>query len=331
MDEPKALTRDESVRFYRRMLLIRRFEERAYDLYTRGVLPGTIHSSIGQEAVAVGVCASLSDDDIVFSNHRGHGHCIAKGSSVREMMAELLGKKTGLCKGKGGSMHLCDVKSGLLGCNAIVGAHLPIAVGVGLSIKLTGTDQVCICFFGDGTANEGTFHESLNLAAVWKVPILFVCENNFYALTTHVASSTAIDHIANRASAYSMPGILADGMDVQAVYGVAKEAVEDIRKGGGPMLIEYETYRFRGHSRGDPDYGLYRTKEELEEWQRRDPLKILKEKGLIAEEEAQTIDQEVRVVVDDAEEFARESPYPDPEDALADIYPTVAPRPLGSR
>jgi len=321
MDEPTTLTREESIELYRKMLLIRYFEESAYDLYTRGLLPGTIHASIGQEAVAVGVCANLRDDDLVFSNHRGHGHCIAKGLPIREMMAEMLGKKTGLCKGKGGPMHLCDVKRGLLGCNGIVGANLPMATGAGLSIKFKGLDQICVCFFGDGAANEGAFHESLNLAAVWKVPVLFVCENNFYAVTTHISTSTAIEHISDRGSAYSMPSILADGMDVEEVYRIAKEAIEGIRRGSGPVLLECETYRFKGHSRGDPDYGLYRTKEELEQWQQRDPLRVSKEKGILTEKEAEAIDREVKALVDDAVEFALESPFPDPEQALDDVYP----------
>ncbi len=324
MDEPTTLTREEFIELYRKMLLIRRFDERAYDLYTRGLLPGTVHASIGQEAVAVGTCANLRDDDLVFSNHRGHGHCIAKDLPLGEMMAEMLGKKTGLCKGKGGPMHLCDVKRGLLGCNGIVGANMPMAVGAGWSIKMRGTDQICVCFFGDGATNEGAFHESLNLAAVWKVPVLFVCENNFYAVSTHISTSTAIEHIANRASAYSMPGILADGMDVEAVYKVAKEAIEDMRMGSGPVLIEYETYRFGGHSRGDPAYGLYRTKEEVERWQQRDPLRVFKEKGMITEREAEAIDQEVRALVDNAVKFALESPFPDPEEALEDVYPAAS-------
>lgn len=315
------LTRRQLVELYRTMVLIRRFEERGYELYSRGLLPGTIHSAIGQEAVAAGVCAALQPDDLVLSTHRGHGHCIAKGLSVRSMMAEVLGRETGVCRGKGGSMHLCDVEHGFLGCNAIVGANLPLAVGVGLAIKYRRTGQICVCFLGDGAVNEGTFHESLNLASVWNLPVLFVCENNLYALTTHVNDATAAENIVDRAAAYAMPGVRADGMEVTTVFEVTASAVERVRSGDGPALLEFETYRFKGHSRGDPDYGPYRTKDEHDAWLERDPLNLFRQHGFISDEEAGALDEEAQVMVEDAVEFALESPHPDLEEALKDVYP----------
>ena len=318
------LTEEELIDMYQKMLTIRMFEEKAYELFTKGYIPGAIHSSVGQEAVAVGGIAAIRKEDYVLGSHRGHGHCIAKGGDPKRMMAELFGKATGYCKGKGGSMHITDPKVGHLGAISIVGAQIPIAVGVGLSIKLRKTDQVCLCFFGDGAANQGTFHEGLNLASLWKLPVIFICENNLYAVTVHVSKSTSVENIAQRAVAYNMPGVVVDGMDVIAVYKAASEAVKKARNREGPTLIECKTYRYYGHSRGDPPYGPYRKKEEWEEWKRRDPIprfrSILIEKNVLTEEDDKRIQQNVVNLIEEAVKFAFESPNPSPEDAFKDIY-----------
>ncbi|MCK5563385.1 pyruvate dehydrogenase (acetyl-transferring) E1 component subunit alpha [Candidatus Bathyarchaeota archaeon] len=304
------------------MLEIRCFEEKVYDLYGQNLVPGTIHLYAGQEAVAVGVCANLREDDYITSTHRGHGHCIAKGAQLNRVMAEILGKKTGYCKGKGGSMHIADFSSGMLGATAVVGAGLPIAAGAGLSIKLRKTDQVVACFFGDGASNQGTFHEAINMASIWNLPVLFVCENNLYAMGTHQTIVMTIENIADRAAAYGIPGVSADGNDVLAVYEAAHEAVDRARKGKGPTLIECKTYRHKGHSRFDP--ATYRPKEEVEKWMKRDPIAQFKarliEMKTLTEEEVNKIEQEVTATVDDAVKFAVESPHPAPEEALENVF-----------
>lgn len=304
------------------MLEIRCFEEKVYDLYGQNLVPGTIHLYAGQEAVAVGVCANLREDDYITSTHRGHGHCIAKGAQLNRVMAEILGKKTGYCKGKGGSMHIADFSSGMLGATAVVGAGLPIAAGAGLSIKLRKTDQVVACFFGDGASNQGTFHEAINMASIWNLPVLFVCENNLYAMGTHQTIVMTIENIADRAVAYGIPGVVADGNDVLAVYEAAHEAVDRARKGKGPTLIECKTYRHKGHSRFDP--ATYRPKEEVEKWMKRDPIAQFKarliEMKTLTEEEVNKIEQEVTATVDDAVKFAVESPHPAPEEALENVF-----------
>jgi acetoin:2,6-dichlorophenolindophenol oxidoreductase subunit alpha len=254
----------------KRMYLIRRFEEGAEDSYTRGLIHGTMHLSIGQEASAMATCMELTDADKITSTHRGHGHCIAKGADVGRMFAEFFGKETGYCHGRGGSMHIADVKTGNLGANGIVGGGLPIAVGAALSAKRLGRDDVTICFFGDGANNEGAFHEALNMAAVWKLPVIFVCENNGYGMSTSIARSTAVKRIAERAVAYSMPGITVDGNDFSAVAEAVHGAVARARAGDGPSLVENLTYRWRGHSKSDRN--RYRTKEEIEDWMNRDPI-----------------------------------------------------------
>jgi pyruvate dehydrogenase E1 component alpha subunit len=306
------------------MYLIRRFEERAYDLYMQAILVGAIHSYKGEEAVAVGVCGNLNTEDYVLSTHRGHGHCLAKGLDPRAMLAEMLGKSTGLCRGKAGSMHLCDSGKGLLSCNGIVAAGMPMAVGVGLSIRHRGTAQVCVCFFGDGGANQGTFHESLNMASVWKLPVLFVCENNMYALSTPYQSVTAVERLAERAGSYAMPGRTVDGMDVEAVYTAAGEFIASARQGQGPSLLECRTYRFGGHSRGDPDYGPYRTKEELDAWKERDALRVILSKGLISAETAREIEVSVEQEVEEAVQYALEAPLPEPASALEGVRCALA-------
>jgi pyruvate dehydrogenase E1 component alpha subunit len=304
------------------MLRIRHFEEKVYDLYGQNLVPGTIHLYAGQEAVAVGVCANLREDDYITSTHRGHGHCIAKGAQLNRVMAEILGKKTGYCKGKGGSMHIADFSIGMLGATAVVGAGLPIAAGAGLSIKLKKTDQVVACFFGDGASNQGTFHEAINMASIWNLPVLFVCENNLYAMGTHQTRVMAIENIADRAAAYGIPGVAVDGNDVLAVYEAAHEAVDRARKGEGPTLIECKTYRHKGHSRFDP--ATYRPKEEVGEWMKRDPIAQFKvrllEMKTLTEEEANKIEQEVAATVEDAVKFAIESPHPAPEEAVENVF-----------
>jgi pyruvate dehydrogenase E1 component alpha subunit len=306
----------------RKMLEIRFFEEKVFDLYAQNLVPGTIHLYLGEEAVAVGVCSTLRKDDYITSTHRGHGHCIAKGAEIKLVMSEILGKKTGYCKGKGGSMHIADFSIGMLGATAVVGAGIPIAVGAGLSVKLSRTDQVVACFFGEGASNQGTFHESINLASAWKLPVVFVCENNLYAMGTRQSRVMAIENIADRAVAYGILGVVADGNDVSAVYEVTQKAVESARRGMGPTLIECKTYRHKGHSRADP--AKYRTKEEVEEWLAKDPIKRLKEKLLqantLTEAGIQQIEKEVSAQIEEAVKFATESSYPSPEEALEDVY-----------
>ena len=308
---------------FRKMLTIRRFEERAIQEYQNGNLYGFIHSYIGQEAIAVGVCSHLRIDDRIVSNHRGHGHCIAKGADMKRMMAEIFGKKTGYCKGKGGSMHIADFKIGMLGANGIVGAGLPIATGSALAAQLEGGDRVSAVFFGDGACGEGEFHESLNLAAIWKLPIIFVCENNMYGVNTLTSYSMAAENVADRAVAYSMPGVVADGNNLFTVYETAEKAVNRARRGEGPSLIEFRTYRWRAHFEGGgmPDL---RPGDELEEWKKKCPVAFMErqlfEMGLMDSDELKALDAEIMSKVQEAVEFARQSPEPSPEDALEDIF-----------
>ena len=306
----------------RKMLEIRFFEEKVFELYGQNLVPGTIHLYAGEEAVAVGVCSSLRQDDYITSTHRGHGHCIAKGAELKRIMAEILGKKTGYCKGKGGSMHIADFAVGMLGATAVVGAGLPIAVGAGLSAKLKKTDQVTACFFGEGASNQGTFHESLNLASAWLLPVVFVCENNLYAMGTRQSRIMNIENISERAAAYGINGECLDGNDVLAVFDASQKAVNLARNGGGPSLIECKTYRRRGHSRVDP--AKYRPKEEVEAWLAKDPIKWFKQTlladGTLSPAETQSLELEVADEVEQAVKFALESPYPAPEEALDDVY-----------
>jgi len=316
------LPKEELLEMFRLMVEVRLFEEKVFELYGQNLVPGTIHLYAGEEAVAVGACSALKRGDYITSTHRGHGHCIAKGADLKKTMAEILGKKTGYCKGKGGSMHIADFKIGMLGATAVVGAGLPIAVGAGLSAKLRKTDQVVACFFGEGASNQGTFHESINMASTWKLPVIFVCENNLYAMGTRQSRVMAIENVADRAVAYGIPGVVVDGNDVLAVYEATEKAVERARKGEGPTLIECKTYRHKGHSRVDP--AKYRPKEEVEEWLAKDPIKRFKEKLLqtntLTESEIQQIEKEVSAEIEEAVKFAMESPYPAPEEALEDVY-----------
>ncbi len=307
---------------YRQMLTIRFFEEKVFELYGQNLVPGTIHLYAGEEGVAVGVCANLRKDDYITSTHRGHGHCIAKGARLDKTMAEILGRKTGYCKGKGGSMHIADFSVGMLGATAVVGAGIPIATGSGLSIKLRGSDQVAVCFFGDGASNQGTFHEGINMAAVWHLPVVFVCENNLYAMGTRHTRVMLVENIADRAAGYGIPGVVVDGNDVLAVFEAARVAVERARRGEGPTLLECKTYRLKGHSRFDP--AAYRPKDEVNEWLKKDAIarfqaKLL-EMGIITESEIQRTVERARNDVEEATKFALESPLPEPDEALDDVY-----------
>ena len=320
MDLEVEVSEERFLNLYRKLSMIRRFEEKVDELFRQGRIKGAIHVSVGEEAVAVGVAEALSDKDLVMATHRGHGHCIAKGGDISRMMAELFGRSTGYCRGKGGSMHIIDVKKGMLGAVGIVGAGLPIATGVGVAIKMQKTGQVCACLFGDGASNGGMFHEALNVAALWKLPIVFVCENNLYGLSVSMKKSSAVKDIAVRAKAYDIPGAVVDGMDVLAVWKATEKAVKRARDGKGPSLLECKTYRFLGHSRGDPPYGPYRTQEELETWKKRDPFLFLIKQGGLTSNEVERIDKEVSEVVEEAVRFAEESPEPDVDVALEDIY-----------
>lgn len=319
------MTRPEFIQYYRQMLTIRYCEEQIGLLFARNLTMGTAHLSIGQEACAVGVLAAARPDDYVVSTHRGHGHLLAKGASPARLLAEICGRVTGFCRGKGGSQHIAVGEINFLGTNGITGGGIPIATGAALSVKIRGTDQVVICFFGDGAANQGTFHESLNMAAVWKLPVVYVCENNGYAMYTRSTDVTSVPDIAVRAAAYGIPGVTADGMDLLAVRDTAAEAIGRARRGLGPTLLELKTYRLCGHSKSDP--GKYRPKEEIAEWAARDPVVVWRRKLLaegVPEAELARIENEIRAEVEAATEFALRSPYAEDE-ALAGAY---APAPL---
>lgn len=317
-----AVSKAKLAEMYRKMLEIRSFEEKVFELYGQNLVPGTIHLYAGEEAVAVGVCSCLRKDDYITSTHRGHGHCIAKGAELKRTMAEILGKKTGYCKGKGGSMHIADFAVGMLGATAVVGAGLPIAVGAALSAKLRKTDQVAACFFGEGASNQGTFHESINMASAWTLPVIFVCENNLYAMGTRQSRIMNLEDIADRAASYGIPGVKVDGNDVLAVFEASQKAVDRARRGDGPTLVECKTYRHKGHSRVDP--AKYRPKEEVEQWMARDPLRRFKEtllqNSLFSEAELRGVEEKVAGGIEEAVKFALQSPYPAPEEALEDVY-----------
>ncbi|MDP7132046.1 MAG: thiamine pyrophosphate-dependent dehydrogenase E1 component subunit alpha [Planctomycetota bacterium] len=307
---------------YRQMLTIRCFEQKVVDCHKKGLVQGAAHSYTGMEAVAVGICAAMRDDDYVTSTHRGHGHCIARGLDVRRMLAEIFGRATGYCKGKGGSMHLADMDRGMLGADGIVGGGIPIAAGAALGCRVLGHDRVVVCFFGDGATNQGSFHEAANFAAVNKFAVVFVCENNHWALSAGFEATTAVNHVADRAAAYSMPGHIVDGNDVEEVHAVAVTAIERARTGEGPSLVECKTYRWEGHSvfpRPDP-----RPAQEIEDWRKRDPiaalLQVLLDNGILDADGQSQIEEEVAALIDEAESFARSSPLPDPETAFEDIY-----------
>jgi len=302
------LKRDLALHFLRKMLEIRFFEEKIVDQYARGAVPGLAHLYIGEEAVAVGAC-----------------HCIAKGADINRMMAELFGKKDGYCKGKGGSMHIADMEIGMLGAMGIVGSGGPIAVGAALAAKKRKTGQAVVCFFGDAATNTGAFHESANFASLYKLPVVFVCENNLYGISVSMTRHTRVKHIADRAAGYAMPAVKVDGNDVVKVYETVGKAVESARKGNGPTLVECKTYRFRGHFEGDPNLGeRYRTKKEMEQWKAKCPIKrhksrILKGK-LATRKEIETLEKEARQKIEDAMSYAERSPFPAGEETLEDVF-----------
>ena len=317
-----SLTNEKMVEMYSNMTKIRMFESRVADLFAAGKIPGFVHLYIGEEAVATGVCATLRDEDYITSTHRGHGHLISKGGDIKLMMAELFGKKTGYCKGKGGSMHIADVGLGILGANGIVGGGPPLAAGAALAAQYQGKDFVAACFFGDGAANQGTTHEAMNLATCWKLPVVFVNENNMYGISSCTINSMCVADIADRASAYDMPGAVVDGNDVVAVYEAAFEAVKRAREGGGPSLIECKTYRHRGHFEGDPC--VYRNEDELQEWKAKDPLprfeKKLLEMQVLTEKKIGEIKDSIEKALEEAVSFAEESSFPDPNEITDDVY-----------
>jgi len=316
------ISRNRLLFMYERMFKIRHFEDRVKDLFAAGEMPGFVHLYLGEEAVAVGACAALNDDDYITSTHRGHGHIIAKGGDVKLMMAELYGKATGYNKGKGGSMHIAAPSLGILGANGIVGAGLPIATGAALSAKLRKSGQVTVCFFGDGASNQGTFHEAINIASAFDLPVVYVCENNLYAVGTRQTDVRKVEDIADRGVGYDIPGLAIDGNNVIAVYEACKEAVDRARAGMGPALIECKTYRWRTHFEGEPD--TYRPPEEVEAWIKREPIapyrKLLIEQGVLTETEADEIEARVIKELDEAVAFARQSPLPEPETALEGLW-----------
>jgi TPP-dependent pyruvate/acetoin dehydrogenase alpha subunit len=308
---------------FRVMVTIRLFEQEALKWNSKKKIPGFLHSYIGEEASAAGICLSLNPNDYIVSNHRGHGHLIAKGCSLSPMMAELFGRVTGFCRGKGGSMHIADFSSGILGANGIVGAGLPISVGAGLACKLEAQGRIVVCFFGDGASNQGSFHESINMASVLELPVVFVCENNQYAVSTPFHYHQKVSSVADRACAYCIKGTSVDGNDVLAVFRAASKAVEEARAGAGPYILETKTYRWYGHCEADPP-DIYRSREEVDEWKSKCPIKRFKsyliEKDVFTVDYLDRIEGEVNRQISEAVDFAQNSPEPELEDALKDIY-----------
>ena len=317
------LPKETLLQLYRTMVTIRTFEERSVQEVTRRGIFGAVHSSAGQEAVSTGICARLTNEDYLASTHRGHGHCIAKGVDPRSMMAELFGRAGGANKGKGGSMHIADFSVGMLGANGVVGSSIPLACGAALKAKTMGTGQVAVSFFGEGGSNQGVLHECMNLASIWKLPVIFVCENNLYAESTPSDYALSIKDVADRAAGYSIPGVVVDGMDALAVYEAAGEAVKRARAGGGPTLIEAKTYRYYGHFAGDNAL-RYRLKEEEDEWRARDAIQAFRtrvmEENVVSEEDLNAVDSEVDKLIDGAIAFADSSPLPDSDELFSDVY-----------
>ncbi len=327
------IPKDKLVQMLERMWLIRHFEVRVMEVHSAGEFTGAAHPYIGEEAVAVGACAALEDTDYIAGNHRSHGHPLAKGGSVKRAMAELYGRVDGYCKGKGGSMHLADFSIGILGESGIVASSVPVATGAALAAKIRGENFVSMVFFGDGASNQGACHESMNLASLWSLPVIFLCENNQYAVTTSYHDSVAVEHISDRASAYNMPGVLVDGQDAIAMYEASSEAVRRARAGEGPTLIEALTYRYEEHSLGlgRVRRGEYRTANEIGEWRERDPIDVLERtlvsQGILSRDECDAISKAKEAEVEDAVEFARESPYPEPEALFEDMWANPIPAP----
>ncbi|WP_316897576.1 thiamine pyrophosphate-dependent dehydrogenase E1 component subunit alpha [Pseudodesulfovibrio indicus] len=317
-----ALSKKTLIHMYETMNRIRLFEQKLQEFFAAGEIPGFVHLYLGEEAVATGTCAALTDTDMITSTHRGHGHLLAKGGDLKLMMAEIFGRQTGYCKGKGGSMHIADMHLGILGANGIVGGGGPLAVGAALAAKYKKSDDVAVCFFGDGASNQGTTQEALNMASAWKLPLVFVNENNGYGISCPQCKSMAVVDIADRAAAYDMPGVVVDGNDVLAVHEAVTEAVKRARKGQGPSLVECKTYRWRGHFEGDAC--TYRCTEELEEWMAKDPLprfeaKLLESKTL-TKKEAKSIKERIVAEVEAAVDFAKESPMPPISALMEDVY-----------
>lgn len=318
----EAYSQDQLRQALRRMYLIRKFEEGAEDCYTRGLIHGTMHLSIGQEASAVASCMPLQPEDQITSTHRGHGHCVAKGADVSRMFAEFFGKETGYCKGRGGSMHIADFERGNLGANGIVAGGIPIAVGAALASKRLKTGKVILCFFGDGASNEGAFHEALNMASVWRLPVVFICENNKYGMSTSTEKSTSVANISQRAASYSIPGKTVDGNDFSAVCEAVGTAVAHARSDGGPSLIENMTYRWRGHSKSDRN--RYRTREEISDWMKKDPImrfaKVLQDHKVMSAQDILEMEADVDREIEQAIEFAKSSPDPVSSEVTRDVY-----------
>lgn len=320
-----SVPKEKTMQVYETMQKIRKFELQAAKSFAAGVVQGFVHLYVGEEAVATGVCAHLRKSDCITSTHRGHGHIIAKGADLNRMMAELCGRATGYCHGKGGSMHIADTELGILGANGIVGGGFTLSCGSAFTAKYKKTDDVTVCFFGDGATGVGTFHEAMNIASVWKLPVVFVNENNLYGISCRIDRGMNISDVAERAKAYGMPAIIVDGNDVNAVYDAAGEAIERARRGEGPTFIECKTYRWRGHFEGEPE--TYRPKEEIKEWKAKDPIKkyenYLIENGLADEEKFKEIEAKVKQEVSDALKFAEESPFPEIHSALEDVYTDI--------
>lgn len=317
-----ANQKEQALLFYREMLRIRAFDQKAAELFSQGQMAGNIHTCVGQEAVAVGACQALTRKDFITSTHRGHGHCLAKGGEPKKMMAELFGKATGYCHGKGGSMHIADVSLGILGANGIVGAGMPIAAGSALATKIMGGNEVTLAFFGDGASNEGAFHEALNMASAWSLPVIFLCENNLYGISTTLSRVSKLADIADRASAYGIPGISVDGNDVFAVYDAVTKAADRARGGQGPTLIECKTYRHRGHYEGDPQ--TYKSKSEADVWKQQDPISRLRQhiadQGFASADILSQAEDNAQSEIEDAVKYALSSPYPAPEEVDKDMY-----------
>ncbi len=318
----EEISKEQALRMYRRMQEIRQFEDKVYYLFLQGEMPGTLHLYMGQEACAVGVCENLRKEDYITSTHRPHGHAIAKGVPLKAMMAELYAKKEGCAGGYGGSMHVGDISVGCVPAIAIVGGGIPVATGVGLALKMRKTDNVACCFMGDGATSEGAFHEAVNLAAIWDLPVVFICENNLYGASTHVSLVTRLEHMSDRAAGYGIPGVTVDGMDVTAVYDAIGKAVARARAGEGPSLVECETYRFCGHSRRDGC--KYRTREEEAEWKKRDPLLLLADgivsSQLASQEDVTAVEESVARAIDEAVEYARAGTPLEPEDCMKHVF-----------
>ncbi len=316
------LPRDRLAWILQKMCEIRYFEEKAEDLYIRGLVHGTMHLSIGQEASSVGSVAALDPQDLIIHHHRGHGHTIAKGADITLMMAEFLGKEPGYCRGRGGSMHIADIPGGNLGATGVVGSGIPTSVGIALSLQMRHSDQVLLSFFGDGAANLGEFHEALNMASIWKLPVVFICENNHYGMSMNYRRAMNIEHISTRAVAYGIPGETVDGNDVMAVYEAVGRAVARARSGEGPSLIENLTYRWRGHSKSDRN--LYRTQDEIDAWKQKDPIArfkaVLEQAQVMSAEETQSVDEAAKQTIDEAAEAATSLPEPSAENLEAEVY-----------